>query len=645
MIIENVEVKNFRCVMEETLPCNSLTVMVGPNGAGKSTFLRAIDLFYATRTNYSADDFYNGDTSREISIKITFSELTDYELEQFAPYLDGDSLSVEKILLWPPGRGNQAYYGWRLQNPEFDAFQQASGQGFRAEYNKLKDGDYSDFPDYQNKESAEDVLRQWEQDNPDKCTSKRDDGQFFGFREVGSAKLERFTRFILVPAVRDASEDASEGRDTVLSEIMDLVVRNVLAEREDILELRQTTQTRYEELVDPSKLSELQNLESDLDRTLKTFIADASVRVTWLAGDAIQIPMPKADIKLIEDEYLSSVERTGHGLQRTFILTLLQHLAVIQQRPGKQQEPEAEARLEIEPNIIIGIEEPELYQHPNRQRHLSKVLYNLAHGEIPGVTQHTQIIYGTHSPLFVDIQWFDKIRALRKNRLQDDFPKCTQVISTTLDDVAHEIETASEMREGTFTGDTLKPRLRTLMTPWMNEGFFSDVAVLVEGEEDRAAIVAVASFLGHDFEDLGISVIPCSGKNNLDRPTSIFRNLGIPVYVIWDSDQDKGNAVPEENRRLLRLMGEDPEDWPQRIEDTFACFRQTLGHVLREECGEEIYDEVLFAQIDDFGLRKTHAEKNPQVIQAIIQNANDQGNKVQSIEAIVGKIIDLKSEK
>ena len=50
------------------------------------------------------------------------------------------------------------------------------------------------------------------------------------------------------------------------------------------------------------------------------------------------------------------------------------------------------------------------------------------------------------------------------------------------------------------------------MTPWMSEGFFADVAVLVEGEDDRAAILGVAKSKGIDLESSGIAVIPAAEK-------------------------------------------------------------------------------------------------------------------------------------
>ncbi|GAH55946.1 unnamed protein product, partial [marine sediment metagenome] len=131
------------------------------------------------------------------------------------------------------------------------------------------------------------------------------------------------------------------------------------------------------------------------------------------------------------------------------------------------------------------------------------------------------------------------------------------------------------------------------MTPWMNEGFFADVAVLVEGEEDRAAILGVATAMEYDLESIGISVIPCMGKNNLDKPTAIFSKLQIIVYVIWDSDYEGKNAKPEDNHRLLRLFDQPIEDWPENVTEQFACFKRTLSDTLRTEIGDQLYDDTL----------------------------------------------------
>jgi len=243
MIIKAIRVRNFRCIRDETLPCEQLTALVGRNGSGKSSFLRALSLFYDVSAKYTEDDFYARETSQAILITITFSSLTGEESKLFRKYVEGGELTVEKVLKWPPGKGSQNYYGTSLRNSEFDSFRSATGGGLRTEYSKLRTlNKYSILPLYTNKEDAEEALRRWEETNPDQCSRQPDDGKFFGFREVGEAHLERYTKFLFVPAVRDAAEDVSEGRGTPITELMDLVVRSALAQRKDIQKLWEDTQ-------------------------------------------------------------------------------------------------------------------------------------------------------------------------------------------------------------------------------------------------------------------------------------------------------------------------------------------------------------------------------------------------------------------
>src|SRR5207245_4288685 len=131
-----------------------------------------------------------------------------------------------------------------------------------------------------------------------------------------------------------------------------------------------------------------------------------------------------------------------------------------------------------------------------------------------------------------------QVRVRRKTSSGETCPKSTQIIGDSLDKIAAAIWEADGRPGQQYTAETLQPRLRSLMTPMLAEGFFADVVVLVEGENDRAAIVGTALTLHHDFDSLGVSVIPCGGKGSLDRPAVIFRELGIPVYVVWDGDKD-----------------------------------------------------------------------------------------------------------
>ena len=639
MIIQSIRVQNFRCLKDVSLYCDPLTVLVGQNGAGKSCLLQALQIFYEPNANYDESDFYANNTDDDISIAVTFTKLTEQEKNLFSPYISGDNLIVEKTLRYPPGRRSQKYFGWRLKNPHFEAFREASGRsGLTQAYNQLRqDERYSSFPPYTNKDEIEAMLTEWEESHPDQCESRRDEGQFFGFKEVGESRLERYTRFIPVPAVQDASEEASEGKGSMITQILDLVVRSTLASKPEFVELQEHIQDQYGSILDPTKIPELQGLAGQLTSTLKDFVPDAEVYLSWEPRVGIDLPFPPASIQLLEDGYFSAVNHTGHGLQRAFILTMLQHLTcaqVTQLTEGAEEEE----RLPM-PNLIIGIEEPELFQHPDRQRHFAKTLLKLSEGKIAGVSENIQIIYCTHSPLLVDTERFDQIRIFRKADVENGLPKETKITLTTLNDVARWLESACGEREGTFTGETLRQRLHAVMTPQMNEGFFSRLVVLVEGIKDRALILGTALALRHDFESEGISVINCNGKHNMDRPIAIFASLDIPVFAVWDADLGNEEA-PQFNQEMCRLLGYPPEDYPQVICGDFACIETNLEKTFRDEVGEELYNKTLLEYCEQYGLGKgEYAIENPTTISDLVTELHGLGARSETVESIVKEIV------
>lgn len=652
MIIKSVQVRNFRCIRDETLECEDLTVLVGPNGSGKSTFLRAIELFYALQTRVTEEDFYNKNTDQPIVISIMFGDLTQQELDLYKPYVEGNTLTVEKEIASPGGRGYERYFGLKMQNP---AFQEVRAPGTatvkRQAYSQLQQ-QYPELPNISRADDIEPALADWEQSHPERCQRTQDSGQFFGFEAVGNARLERFTKFFLVPAVRDASEDAIEGKGSSLTDLMDLVVRQVLRQKPELEQFRTDVREQYRELVDEEKLPELPQLADNLTKTLQTYTPDAQVTLEWLIGEP-NIPIPTASASLVEDDYKGAVSKKGHGLQRAFILTLLQHLTIIK---GARQTEEHEGITELTedtiteqdrivtttiiPNLVIAIEEPELYQHPNRQRHLAKVFLQLAESGLEG-GERVQIIYSTHSPLFVGIERFDKIRLFRKEKLAEDVPKETRVKSVTMEQLAERLDEATDSPKGSSTATSLRAKLTNLMTLWVNEGFFANVVALVEGESDQCAILQVAKQIGIDFEKVGISVVPVRAITNLDRPYLIFTELGIPTYMVFDCD--KNNKEDRTNKLLLKLCGYLEEELPKTtVKDNMACFEDNLETILKAEIGEELYNQLLEQYTHEFGYSTKRGEGKPLVISKIVEEVYKRGKKIETLENIVNSIVALK---
>jgi energy-coupling factor transporter ATP-binding protein EcfA2 len=652
MILKALHVKNFRSILDERIDCDNLTVLVGRNGTGKSSFLRALEMFHDPKAAVRAEDFYAEDTSKEIEISVTFTDLGTEEESLFAPYLDGDELTVARVFSLSAKKSG-TYHGMKLQNADFVAVRSAGGKTeIRNLYHEIRNSPaYTSLPTVRSADQAEEEFKKWEAANVGSCTRMRDDGQFFGFTGVGQGYLGRHTRFILIPAVRDAADDAFEGKGSCVTEIMDLVVRRTLASRKDFIALKDDTQKKYRGIMDPAKLTELAGLQAQLSDTLRCYAPEANVSLEWSELVDIDFPLPKAEVTLHEDGYKCSVQRTGHGLQRVFILTMLQHLVAAQGSQGATEEgPAAETEIPEQeapqlPGLLLAIEEPELYQHPSRQRHMAAVLLKLAQGAIPGVARRTQVLYTTHSPLFVGLDRFEQVRLLRKGDDAAGKPKVTKAVKAELDAVAEELWNAGSQQGTKYVGETLRPRLQAVMTPWVNEGFFADIAVLVEGEGDRAAILGMATSMEHDFDSDGISVIPCAGKNNLDRPLVIFRCLGISVYVIWDGDHGQPDAKAEANRRLLRLLGQAEEDWPCGVKDLHACFRIELEETLAEEIGKDLFDRLLSEAQNQLDIaKKKDALKNPVVLQRIVEGAAAEGKTSATLKGIVERIVALKPQ-
>lgn len=646
MIIEKIRAENYHSIEDEVLNCEDLTVLVGRNGSGKSSFLRALDLFYNQTPKIDSEDFYNRDTSRDIIISITYKSLSDEAKILFDKYIQNDTLTVQRIFSLKDGKNSVAYHGSTLQNPEFKNLRSAFDLKDRAAqakilYNGLRQQrKYSSLPECTTKDTIASALKTWESTNPTECAREKDDGQFFGFKSVASGYLGRFTRFLFIPAVRDAAQDAVDGQSSPITELMNLVVRSILASKPELAKLKTDTQQQFAFLMDPSRLTELASLATGMTQTLQNFVPEASIEMAWQKLTEIDFPLPKADTKLNQDGYASPVNRSGHGLQRAFIITALQHLVLAQQKNS------TDTAITTLPVLVLAIEEPELYQHPNSQHHLAQILIDIAKGRTPGVAEKTQVIYCTHSPHFVGIDRIDQIRLLKKSNGNPGFPKITKVVEATLKLIAEKIYEITGATGPMYTETTLTPRLCSIMTRSMNEGFFADVAVLVEGEDDVAAIQGYSDALGYDLISQGVSLIPCNGKNCLDRPSVIFQKFGIPTFIVWDSDKGTKDAKKEDNHTMLRLVEESVEDFPStQVKNTFACFEKNLEATLYDEIGSSDFDTLLNEAQTNFSIQeKKHAIKNPKVISYIVKKAKEQGKSSPTVENIIKKIIELRNQ-
>ena len=167
--------------------------------------------------------------------------------------MQGDNLTVVRVFSDSQRQRSGTFHGTRLQNPEFDCIRNAGGKReINRAYKEVRETDkYSTLPSAGSADVAITALEEWELQNPAECSLRRDDGQFFGFTQVASGYLGRFTNFLLIPAVRDARQDATDGRGSPITQMMNLVVRNVLTNRQELTDFKRRTQEQYSEIAAP----------------------------------------------------------------------------------------------------------------------------------------------------------------------------------------------------------------------------------------------------------------------------------------------------------------------------------------------------------------------------------------------------------
>jgi putative ATP-dependent endonuclease of OLD family len=476
MRIESIRIRNLRSFVDETIHLDDYTCLVGQNGAGKSTVLFALNIFFrepsvtgAATGVLTEEDFHGKATEDPIEITVTFGDIEPTAAEDLKHYVRGGKLVVSSTAHFNKDtrEAKVEQHGQRNVMPDFRPFFRAFDDNAKAdELNKLYSDlqrRYSELPKATSKEAKRDVLREYEEAHPDLCELSPSADQFYGFTK-GANKLESFIQWVFVPAVKDASAEQTEAKNTALGKLLERTVRSKVKFDEEMKRLRETTHDGYQKML-AAHQSALDDISYSLAQRMAEWAhPDASVKLIWREDPkgSVRIEEPSAWIRAGESGFEGDLVRFGHGLQRCYILALLQELAQAGTGGG--------------PRLILGCEEPELYQHPPQARHLADVLKKLSEA-------NTQIILTTHSPLFVSGEQFETIRFVRR---LDGSP--ATVRRATLSVVATRLKELTGTKYKKLVGAQAK--LHSILQPHLSEMFFAARLVLVEGVEDVAYITA-----------------------------------------------------------------------------------------------------------------------------------------------------------
>lgn len=643
MRIRSVRVQNFRAFEDETVSFDSCTCLVGPNGAGKSTILGALNVFFQEASSatdvatLTAEDFHGGNTDIPVQITVTFDQLSDAAKEDLSHYVRHGELVVTSIAVFDAKTAKAPVIQWgeRLVFKQFAAFfeddkNKATVEPLRARFFEVTKG-LADFPDIGKKPTKAamiEALRSYEEARPEICESQRSTDHFYG---VGRARgrLEPYVQWVYLPAVKDASAEAEEAGNTALGKLLQRTVRQKVNFDDALEALRARARAEYDALLQAQQ-GTLQEISDSLAKRLAVFAhPDASLMVEWLQGSdkSVSIGEPKATIKAQEGSFKGSMLRFGHGLQRSFLLAILQELASVES--GSSAETSIER-----PTLILGCEEPELYQHPPQAKHLSAVLRELA-------ALGNQVMLTTHSPYFVSGEEFEDIRLVRRDgKSGKSHVKCTD-----FDRFAVRISKATGKKPD--KNPVARAKLLAALRPEPSELYFSQRLVLVEGIADRAYLSAALHLDGewNAMRRAGLYILPTEGKSNILQLLTIAQELEIPSFVIFDADGDEKHPDRRrhhevDNKALLAALelggdhfpsaivwGDCCAIWPNNIEDSVRqCFEAADWDRVNNEARRAIDPAA-------GGLRK-----NPALIGELLAIAWAEGKKPEVLTSLIRRL-------
>lgn len=553
MRIASIDVSNYRALRNASLTLSATTALIGENNCGKSAFLSAIDLFFSSSPRIKARDFSDSNLDEPIDITLHFKDFTPDDHIEFDEYLLDGELIVTRRFYSSSGKESGKYFVSARVNHDFESCrEEEKATAKRARYKELQER-YS-LKDVKSADEIEANLAEWEAANYGNLKVSKI-ANFKGWTNVASGKLRQKTDFVFIRAVEDAAENIQENKNSPVKSLLNTIAKQAIENSSTFKEFMQTANIKIAELTDPSTVPVLAEISSQLTNTLSNYYKDSGINATWDPITQIQPSFPSANIEVIDNGFANTIDGVGHGLQRAVILTVLQFMA----EHRAKQSLSGDKFSEPQSDLILAIEEPEIYQHPIKQRLFSKLLRSLATGfnELSGI--RVQIIYVTHSPLMVSLSNCETIRMIRRVNTKEG--RNVRPSSIDLADCSKTIASLSGLApEQAWSADNFAAKLH-IFRPEIAEGFFGSKVVLVEGVGDEAVLNAWYKIADRDPHAEGIVIVGVGGKNNLSKVITIFSSLGIPCYWIFDNDQKKNrdDASRKEsiatNKLLQRLAG------------------------------------------------------------------------------------------
>ena len=277
------------------------------------------------------------------------------------------------------------------------------------------------------------------------------------------------------------------------------------------------------------KKTKLKNIVKNVNRQIK--------KINTITGDSVSAYVDTEVDKLVcrllglGDESGRELSSLGEGVQYAFNI-LLQIIEIIYNVKATRKPEDFEERLinrdgkKLFPLFLV-LDEPEVHQHPYRQRSLIRKIKALIENnnqeflnllkdlfDIDGLTG--QIFIATHSPNILLDNYRQFIRLYKSTGTNSQL-KIVSGMNVVIDDKLY------------------KHMLHNFI--YLKEAMFSKCIIFVEGDTENGAIPVFAKRMGLDMDERGIGVIKLDGADSVKRCMALYKSFGIKSIALIDKDK------------------------------------------------------------------------------------------------------------
>lgn len=382
-------------------------------------------------------------------------------------------------------------------------------------------------------------------------------------------KKIKMLNFIYYSSLRAPSQELSFTRNIGTGKVLSYI-------------MKRTLETKELEQMDLLNKDDIDEVVVAVNEKLK--------KMNGLSGETIEayLSNDKENIinRLLEigDNTGRNIIKLGDGIQYSFniflnILELLVHLKtskkeeeyeglLIKNEEGKKYLP-----------LILGLDEPEIHQHPYRQRALIKGIRKIIdneNGEFLEIVKELfdidgfigQVFVITHSPNILLDDYKQIVRIYKSGNVID--AKCGYSLH--------------------FEQDIHKHLRRSFM--YFKEAMFAKSVILVEGDTEFGAVPVFAEKLGYDLDNEGIGIVKLDGADGVLKYLELLKAFNIEAIAILDKDKEEAYMG---NPNIRFTVG---EDFEEEIYDKFI-FKKYLKYL--EDMGTcDFLIRYLREEIEDF---------------------------------------------